>query len=128
MCQFLSWIEKGDKVLFLTENQVYHTKQGKLLKEWCNDYDLIGHGAIRFYYGLEQDEGKNKECTDFSTPSPFPAKIVKAIKGGQFKGFPFPLVLLNKPLYDRYEADRKALDDRYWDLFAIPENRSEAWK
>ena len=33
-----------------------------------------------------------------------------------------------KPLDDRYRADRKSLGDRYWDLFAIEENRTEAWR
>jgi hypothetical protein len=114
MCEFISWIRKGKKVYFLTGNQVFHTNKGQSLRAWCaNADDYIGHGAIRHFYGLEQDEGENRECTNFSRPDKFPDVILRALKQSDFKGFSLPQGLLRKPLYDKYQADRKPLDDKY---------------
>ena len=79
MCDFISYIEKSDKkVLFLTNHLIYHTAKGKLLQKQASKEDLCGHGAIRFYFGLESGEGKERECTDFSDSKNFPDAIVKA--------------------------------------------------
>jgi hypothetical protein len=103
MCEFVSWIEKGQgekkKVIFLTGKQVFETKKGQqLFKDLSND-DFIGHGGIRRYYGLEQDEGRNKECTDFSSPENFPLVIANAIKNGEMRGMPIVEQLLNTPAW-----------------------------
>jgi hypothetical protein len=114
MCEFVSWIEKDGAILFLTGNDVFNTKWGKELREHCgNDDDLVGHGAIRYYYNLSSDTGINKECTDFTKPSNFPDEIVKAIKNGEMRGFSFPPGLLCKPLNEDYWAKLKALDEDY---------------
>ena len=139
MCEFISWIEKDDKVYFLTHNQIYHTRRGKALQQYNgNQDDLMGHGAIRWFYDFEG--GSERECFDFSTPDNFPSKIVKAVKSGKMKGFggvPRGLLMPNldndywakrKPLYDDYYAKRKPLDNDYWDLFAIPKNRNPIWR
>ncbi len=82
MCDFISWIEKNDEILFLTYDDVYNTKRGKELREFSESKDdLVGHGAIEFYYDIGR--GKHCECTNFSTPSNFPSKIVEAIIGGK---------------------------------------------
>ncbi len=132
MCEFCSWIEKGTgekkKILFLTATQIFETKKGKTLFKAFTADDLTGHGAIRRYCGLEQDEGKNKECTDFSSPANFPVAIARGLIAGDFKHAPVPRGLLTKTLDDKYWADRKPLDDKYWDLFAIPENRTPTWQ
>ena len=87
MCDFISYIEKSDKkVLFLTNHLIYHTTKGKLLQKQASKEDLYGHGAIRFYFGLERGEGRERECTDFSDSKNFPAAIVKAIKKGEMRG------------------------------------------
>ena len=87
MCDFISYIEKSDKkVLFLTNHLIYHTAKGKLLQKQASKEDLCGHGAIRFYFGLESGEGKERECTDFSDSKNFPDAIVKAIKKGEMRG------------------------------------------
>jgi len=115
MCEFVSWIEKGKKIYFLTGEQVFHTDKGQSLRTWCGSVDdYVGHGAIRYFYGLEQDEGVNKEGTTFSRPDSFPEVIVSALKRGDFKGFPLPRGLLKKLLDDKYQADRKLLEDKYW--------------
>jgi len=103
MCEFVSWIEKGDKVYFLTGEQVFNTRKGEALQKWCGSPDdYIGHGAIRHYYGLEQDEGTNKECTNFSTPKNFPSVISEAIKNGKMRGLAIELQLLTKPAFAEY--------------------------
>jgi F0F1-type ATP synthase membrane subunit b/b' len=86
MCDFISYIEKGPKVLFLTNHLIYHTEKGTLLQKQASEDDLNGHGAIRFYFGLDSSEGKERECTDFSDSKNFPAAIVKAVKNGEMRG------------------------------------------
>jgi hypothetical protein len=116
MCHFVSWIEKDKDIYFLTANDL-NTPEGRKLKKYLGDQyweDIMGHGAIRQYYGLS--EGINKECTDFSNPKHLPDEIVKAIKCGAFRGIAIPdepgQFLLSKPLAD-YEAKRDALDADY---------------
>ncbi len=111
MCEFLSWIKKGEKVYFLTK-ELIESERGKTVLRDSKE-DITGHGAIRLFFGLEQDEGKNKECVDFSTPANFPESIVKAIKATEFNCFPLPRGLLLKSLDDKYWADRNPLDDKY---------------
>ena len=87
MCDFVSWIEKDKKVYFLTHDLVYNTKKGRKLREWSGSSDdYCGHGAIRFYFGMEQDEGRDKEYTDFKMPDRFPDVIVNAIKNEEMRG------------------------------------------
>ena len=148
MCEFVSYIKKGNKVLFLTNELVFHTEKGKKLQEWCkNNEDYTGHGAIRWYYGLEQDIGEDHECADFSTPDNFPDVIVRAIKNGKFRGIGSDSRLLSEAAWVEYEkvcgaalaeyeevcgAARaeyeEVCDDTFWDLFDIPGNRNPNWK
>ncbi len=154
MSEFISWIEKekeGKKqIFFLTGKQVFHTKKGKeLFKELHGDF--IGHSAIRFYYALKDTTNRGrlyeKECTDFSTPNKFPAVIVRAIKRGDMRGLATPEGLLTATAEKAYQeakapaekayqeakataekAYQKATTPAFWTLFAIPENRVEAWR
>jgi len=104
MCEFISWIEKRDKVFFLTGKQVFHTRIGKeVIQKQCGLDDYTGHGAIRLFYGLEQDEGMDKECTDFSTPDNFPAAIVRAIKKGDMRGLGTAVQLLSELAWVEHE-------------------------
>jgi hypothetical protein len=154
MCEFVSWIEKRElvkgkpKLYYLTGTQIFQTEKGKELQKWCKSKDdLVGHGAIRYFYGLESDEGTNQECTDFTKPLNFPRAIVKAIKDGEMRELGTPQGLLLKPkwdaidkeyqtkwdaIYKEYQTKRDAIDKEYqlafWDLFAIKENRAEAWR
>lgn len=101
MCEFASWVEKDDKVYFLTANQVFNTTRGKALQKYCgNSDDYVGHGAIRQYYNLK--DGTNRECTDFSTPDNFPIEIADAIKGGKFRGITVVKELLTQPALAEY--------------------------
>jgi hypothetical protein len=112
MCEFVSWIEKSPKkILFMTDDLIFNTEKGKLLQKQCSKDDLQGHGAIRFYFGLESEEGKQKECSDFSDSASFPKAIVAAIKAGQMFRMAEnpPLGLLTPAAQADYEAKRDAL-------------------
>ena len=104
MCEFISWKEfDGGYVLFLTAKDIYETKRGRELQEYSgSEDDLTGHGAIDFFYDLK-GKGKNKECTDFSTPDNFPPAIVRAIKAGEFRGLGIAKELLTAPAWAKYE-------------------------
>ena len=134
MCEFMSWVEKGEKVYFLTPAMIQDTPKGQAWLKYEGDKtdnwedDQKGHGAIRWFFDLQNREGEEHECTDFSSPANFPTEIVKAIKAGEFRGYVFPFGLLSAPLDADYQAKRDALDADMWDLFSKPENRVEVWK
>ena len=154
MCEFISWVElpgktkAKPKVLFLTHDLIFNTLMGELLQKWSgSNEDYTGHGAIRFFYGLEQDEGTNRECSNFYTPDKFPQAIVKAIKGGEMRGLGTAPQLLTEPAraaYEKVERQawaeyqkasqpdwgeyQKARQQAFWDLFAQSENRNPEWR
>jgi hypothetical protein len=115
MCEFISWIENGDKIHYLTYDQIYNTPRGEILRKTVGSEepeDLYGHGAIRKYYELP-DGGRQKECTGFSKPTNFPGTIADAIKEGKFAGLATPRGLLLPRLYADYQAKRGSLDADY---------------
>ena len=146
MCEFISWIEKDGKNYFLTSADLA-SKRGQQLRRHCkNDDDLVGHGAIRWFYG-EFKDGIDKECTDFTDPLNFPEDITCAIKNGSFRGLGLPVELLSQPALADYEKIRQpaladyekiqqsALADyekirqsAFWDLFALESNRTMRWR
>ena len=152
MCDYISWIEKGDEILFLTGPDVFSSQRGSELQNHCKSKDdLTGHGAIRWFYGIGKDVGKERECTNFSTPANFPKQIVKAIKKGQMWGFgEVPRGILTPALYADYKAKRAPLDADYnaktnalyadynaktnalyadyWALVTDANNRAPAWR
>ena len=139
MCQFISWIVKGKEVYFLTTADI-ESKKGKALRDYCqNNDDLKGHGAIRHFF--EITDGKEYECSDFSTQKNFPPQIVSAIKKGKFRRWfgPVPEGILRAPLYADYKAKLAPLDADYlakrdalyadtWMLVLKITNRSEVWR
>ena len=151
MCQFVSWIEHKDKVYFLTGEQIFNTPRGQMLRDWIGDKgipsdDYVGHGAIRFYYELDDKIGRQKECTDFSSPVNFPSVIVDAIKQGKMRGLATPIQLLTKSAWAEYLKVRqsawaeylkveqsawaeyqKVIQSVFWDLFLDVNNRAEVW-
>jgi hypothetical protein len=141
MCEFISWIEKGNAVLFLTGEDVFHTKKGKELQKYCgSNRDYTGHGAIGYFYANEDGKlmrgGTENGCTDFSTPDNFPPEIVKAIKLGQMRGLGIAPQLLTKPAWAEYDKVKqtawaeyeKVKQTAFWDLFKVKKNRVEAWR
>lgn len=125
MCDFVSWLEiKNDKgndiVLYLDDDDIYHTKRGKLLQSYSGcEADLTGHGSIRWFYELSNKRGREKECTDFSSPDNFPKKIVSAIKEGKFKKMCAgdKEVLENVNVMLLPNARRKIHNMQYWNKY-----------
>lgn len=112
MCEFISWVERRDKVLFLTGDQLFRTKKGRKFLETISRDDLCGHGTIRAWYGIDSSDGKDKECTDFSSPKNFPTKIVAAVKQGKMRGIGIERGLLTQPALAEYEkVEQQALDE-----------------
>ena len=72
MCEFISWVEKDEKVFFLTDKEVF-SSYGKEKLKGCKDNDFIGHGAIRKYYDL-------KGGADRENPRFWDGKLPKEIK------------------------------------------------
>ena len=128
MCEFLSWKEYQGEILFLTDEIIAPRLEDykKFNPGWRDD--LCGHGAIEWYHGLTDGAGKNRECTDFSSPKNFPAEIARALKNGEITYSPMPKGLLRAALDADYRAKRDALDAEQWKLFKMGKNRSNAWK
>ena len=104
MCEFVSWIEVKDKILFLTAYDIFETKQGRKLQACCQSPDdYMGHGAIRFFYEISSNTGINRECTDFSSPDNFPPEIGKAIKEGKMRGLGLSKQLLLPRAWAEYK-------------------------
>ena len=149
MCEFISWKEYKDEILFLTDDDL-DTEKGKELVAYlgCAYWDDIpGHGAINYYFNLTPDNGLEKEITDFTDISQFPPQIVEAIKACKFKRIGLSLSLLTKPALADYEkieqaawvdymkinqaawADYEKINQAaFWKLFSNPKNRIECWR
>src|SRR4030042_6604130 len=105
MCEFVSWKETREGVIFLTNKDLTPKKFGeykKYNKGWRRD--LPGHGAITYFTGI--GEGIQRECTDFSSPDNFPPEIVKAIKEGRLSQIGYNIELLN----DEGKAEYQKID------------------
>ncbi len=71
MSEFISWIQKGPNIFYLTEKQISSAKGKLLLNKKGND--LIGHEAIKKYYKLENvidQEYKNRDFWNGKLPKP----------------------------------------------------------
>lgn len=65
--------------------------------------DIMGHGAIDWYFELLNVKGENKEVEDFSSPDNFPKEIADKIKKGYFEEIGFNVSLLNMVGKKAYE-------------------------
>ena len=130
MCKPMSWIEWDGTIYFLTAKDLL-TKEGRALRSYLESAfaeDVVGHGAIEYFYKGLEGKGTHKEVGDFSDPALFPAEIVNALKSGAFKGmFPPPRDIMSAPLYAEYEKQRTSLYAEYWDSIKKAKNRSKAW-
>jgi DNA-binding cell septation regulator SpoVG len=114
MCEFLSWIETvidGETHYFYLTQRELRDKRGRELAKRRGD-NINGHGAIREYYDLD-NVGRNRECTDFSTPDNFPLSIVADIKAGAFCGFGISTELLTPAADAEYEKVQQPADAEY---------------
>ena len=140
MCDFVSWIEYDDQILFLTDAEL-NTKRGRELRKYLgNQYyeDIKGHGAIRFYYEIG-DKGHNKECTDLSDPNIFPSVITEAIKKGKFSKISLPknpmqlirdfaLAEYEKVIGSALAEYEKVEGSAFWKIVRIKKNRVKNWE
>ncbi|MGV8151859.1 MAG: hypothetical protein ACP5OG_02165 [Candidatus Nanoarchaeia archaeon] len=53
MCEFISWVQKEQKVYFLTSDEVNSQKGMQIFYPGCRHNDLIGHGAIKEFFKEE---------------------------------------------------------------------------
>jgi hypothetical protein len=127
MSQHYSWIEKDDKTIFLTADDVFKSRRGKQLRQHTCRWDWHGHGAIRWFYGFTG--GRDRECTEFSTPKNFPPELVTAIVAGRMWGLGITdnmRAMLLAPAWKQYDAVRAEAWKKYhakYDAVVIP-----AWK
>lgn len=131
MSEFMSTVKTQDKngkdkYYFLTHDLIHNTPRGEMIqRKYPGAGEVIGHSAIREYFEIRAGQGENWECTDFSSPDKFPTAIAKAIRRGEFRGFGTPAGLLSDTTWKQYDA---VVDTAFWDLFADPNNRAEAWR
>ena len=115
MCQFLSWIAMPDgSLVYLTKDDL-DSKRGRELKKYLKDSlsDLVGHGAIEWFYNMKPGQGKHQECSDFSKPGNFPNEIVQAVKDGKFRDMGVAEGLLSKTAWAKYERVRDTTLAKY---------------
>ena len=60
MCDFISWKEVDGQILFLTDKEVYSSRGLELFDD-SKDNDVIGHGAINKYFGIDKKVGTEYE-------------------------------------------------------------------
>jgi hypothetical protein len=75
MCNFISWIEKDNKLFYLTDKEVFSAHGREKLSGW-RDNDVLGHGAIREFWGLKY--GFECEENDFWTDD-LPEELINLI-------------------------------------------------
>src|SRR3990167_2112856 len=115
MCDFISWIAMPDgSLVYLTKDDL-DSKRGRELKKYLKDSlsDLVGHGAIEWFYNMKPGQEKHQECSDFSKPGNFPNEIAQAVKDGKFQGIEIPEGLLSKTAWAEYEQVRDTALAKY---------------
>ena len=139
MCEFLSWIELPNGELRYISNYELNTREGQRLKKSLGpDFrnEIVGHGAIKEFFGLRNHAGKDRECFDFSDPNNFPKEIIRKIKKGEFSQIGICTDLLTPIAWEEYNKIEQTAWEEYdkikraafWKLFADPRNRIEAWR
>ena len=159
MCNFISAIKVKDEYFYLTKQDLKGKKFSEFKKENKEWYqDIMGHGAIEFFYPKLKGKGEHWECEDFSSPNNFPSNIVEDIKKGNFKGFGICEEILTPKALDEYNKIRQpalaeynkirqsALDEynkieqlawdeynkieqpAFWKIAVIKKNRKKEWK
>lgn len=108
ICEFVSWIEHNGKVLFLNDARMKEKEQQMKVK-YPDKSERQGHGAIRWYYGLLDNQGVNKECTDFIKLNNFPPIITKAIKTGKMTYGTVQQGLLLDAIYAKRQPERDTI-------------------
>lgn len=78
MCDFISWINNGGDVYFLTDKEIRSPHMKEVAPGWNKTKeDVVGHGAISAYYNVT---GVHKEDRRFWEPDRYPESIARCIK------------------------------------------------
>ena len=151
MSHFLSCVKKDGELWYLTTVDI-ESNRGKELRAYTKAVDdLRGHGAVRWFYGLQG--GKDVEYQNFSTPHNIPPEIVhKILKGCFYNWFGLipPRILLpniytsyvkkamilikdyygnkNPPTFKEYLILMLSLQEESWSLIRDKENRMSLWR
>jgi len=80
MCDFISWVELPEgQIAYLTDQEVF-SKWGKERLGGCRHNDVLGHGAIRAYYGISKDRGLDREQRNFWDTSKLPEELAEKVR------------------------------------------------
>ena len=111
MCEFISWTEYKGKLYYLTNYELNMRPGIEFKKKLHNNFygDIVGHGAIKGYFGLHHLRCTDFECTDFRTPDNFPKEIIEEFKDGKFSdiGMPKPTSILKQTAMKTYNKIQK---------------------
>ena len=111
MCEFISWTEYKGELYYLTNYELNMRPGIEFKKKLHNNFygDIVGHGAIKEYFGLHHLRCTDFECTDFSTPDNFPKEIIEDFKDGKFSdiGMPKPTSILKQTAMKTYNKIQK---------------------
>ena len=148
MCQFVSTKKVGDQHFYLTKADLKKKRFAEFKKynlRWSDD--IMGHGAIEFFYPELKGKGVHWECDDFSSPRNFPDCVVEDIKKGKFEGIGICLDILNEkgkeecekiqqPARKEYEKIQQSAWEKYekiqqsafWKIAKQAKYRKKEWK
>jgi len=76
MCDFISYVQKGNQLFYLTDEEIF-SKEGRDKLSGCQDNDFISHGAIRKFFGIRG--GEDHEVKDFWNTNKLPKELVDKI-------------------------------------------------
>jgi hypothetical protein len=125
MSHFLSAVLKNGNLFYLTSLDI-ESNRGNELRQYtkCID-DLSGHGAIRWFYGIEG--GKDIEYRNFADPEKIPEEITNKILSAypfcRWFGIPPPRIL-NKDIYTECVKSTITLIKAYYEFYT-PKTFSE---
>lgn len=126
MCDFVSWVElPNGKHRFLTREQLETQRGAELIEHVASREDLCGHGAIRWYYGIPDHMGANRECSWFRDKKFHPPEIVRAIETGLMEGIGRSIALLSSSAWGSFETTARMLSVKYESELQVAMSRYE---
>lgn len=147
MCGFFSYIIWNRQNVFLLPAVIKSQEfQRRAKEDKVSPDDYLGHWTIRWWHRLQG--GESFETRDYSSPVFFPDDVVAAVRNGEYRGLAIMPDMLTEKAKIAYYSRRKnsfldhnrlelrremaayesEIDEAFWDLFAISENRLPAWR
>jgi len=141
MCEFISWVEKDNRLFYLTDKEVF-SKQGKKALKGCKDNDFIGHGAIRTYFMIDGTDKEQRDFWNLTEPKELADKLKefdkhwgKMLKSGYFMNDDLRYIIDYASDKWRAKASEQLLtqqpsndDLRYIITYASDKWRVKAWQ